>query len=571
LTAVNSRKNTSGGEIKVIIASEVASEGLDFKNIRQVHILEPWYNMNRIEQIIGRAVRNLSHSMMNEMDRNVTVYLHAILIRGNQAKVASIDGRLLESIDLEWYRRSNIKQLHISDVERLLKQNAFDCALNKSRLVFQGLGARQLKTSVGKLITYDPSDVNNSRQCDFVNCDIRCAVESSAVINDGSISATYDRNMIASAEASIQKLFSHKVVVPLLSLTTDLLTDDPNIRSDVVAIATSRMVRTKKTFKGLLGMQGFLLKRSDKLVFQPMNIADKKIGVKERVSPSTTKVMDVNIALATGKEFGKGAEDEDDTSTKTSAERLAESVIFIFQSLSQVSNETIEMNIVYDMVIDMADKDSFLEASQISVGKPPKGEKDLFANASMLRAQTPFVDNITAAMERSMLFMLQKKYAKGLVLCLHNGEIYSVSSDQPYLIAAENEKTKLLKYVSAETTVALNNVLNIGFSDIDKNGVYKFKIFNTVEPKKDEKGSVCGTSSLKSDVLVKVIKNANSTFMRPGKNKKELLCLAYEYILRQKAVLSGLSYKRPAIGYMLQENEKQLKQQLKKQKQSKKK
>ena len=53
--------NNTNGEKQVVIISKAGSEGLDFKNIRQIHILEPWYNINRIDQIIGRGVRNLSH------------------------------------------------------------------------------------------------------------------------------------------------------------------------------------------------------------------------------------------------------------------------------------------------------------------------------------------------------------------------------------------------------------------------------------------------------------------------------------------------------------------------------
>ena len=49
------------------------SEGLDFKFIRQVHVLEPWYNMNRIEQIIGRAVRTCSHKDLPFEERNVEI------------------------------------------------------------------------------------------------------------------------------------------------------------------------------------------------------------------------------------------------------------------------------------------------------------------------------------------------------------------------------------------------------------------------------------------------------------------------------------------------------------------
>ena len=37
--------NFNGKQVKVVLISKAASEGIDLKNIRQVHILEPWYTM----------------------------------------------------------------------------------------------------------------------------------------------------------------------------------------------------------------------------------------------------------------------------------------------------------------------------------------------------------------------------------------------------------------------------------------------------------------------------------------------------------------------------------------------
>ena len=48
LTNIN---NKYGKDIKVVLISQAGTEGLDFKFIRQVH-MEPWWHMNRLEQII---------------------------------------------------------------------------------------------------------------------------------------------------------------------------------------------------------------------------------------------------------------------------------------------------------------------------------------------------------------------------------------------------------------------------------------------------------------------------------------------------------------------------------------
>ena len=77
IKALTNDDNKYGSKVKVVIISKAAAEGIDLKNIRQVHILEPWYNMMRIEQIIGRGVRNLSHMLLPFIERNAN-FSHGI-------------------------------------------------------------------------------------------------------------------------------------------------------------------------------------------------------------------------------------------------------------------------------------------------------------------------------------------------------------------------------------------------------------------------------------------------------------------------------------------------------------
>jgi hypothetical protein len=114
-------ENKNGEYVKVILISKAGSEGLDFKNIRQVHILEPWYNMNRIEQIIGRGVRNMSHCSLPFANRNVEIYLHGTILNDKKDE---------ECADLYVYRLAEKKALQIGRVTRLMKETAVDCLLN---------------------------------------------------------------------------------------------------------------------------------------------------------------------------------------------------------------------------------------------------------------------------------------------------------------------------------------------------------------------------------------------------------------------------------------------------------
>merc|ERR1711871_1874478 len=123
---VNHKDNKNGEKVKVVLISKAAAEGVDFKNIRQIHITEPWYNMNRIEQIIGRGVRTFSHKNLPFNKRNVELYLHGTLLSNEDE----------ESADLYIYRLAEKKAIQIGVVSRILKENAVDCILNKEQTNF---------------------------------------------------------------------------------------------------------------------------------------------------------------------------------------------------------------------------------------------------------------------------------------------------------------------------------------------------------------------------------------------------------------------------------------------------
>lgn len=58
---VNSLENIDGKIIKVILGSPSIKEGVSFKHIQHVHILDPVWNQSAIDQLEGRAIRYCSH------------------------------------------------------------------------------------------------------------------------------------------------------------------------------------------------------------------------------------------------------------------------------------------------------------------------------------------------------------------------------------------------------------------------------------------------------------------------------------------------------------------------------
>jgi hypothetical protein len=122
LRRLKDRKNIAGDDIRVIIASEKVSEGVDFKYVRQVHVLDPWFNMSRIEQVLGRGMRTCSHSLLPFEQQNCTVYLH----------VCRYPEDTKESADEYIYREFvENKAVRIASTKRVIMESAMDCDLQK--------------------------------------------------------------------------------------------------------------------------------------------------------------------------------------------------------------------------------------------------------------------------------------------------------------------------------------------------------------------------------------------------------------------------------------------------------
>jgi len=75
----NKFQNKEGKLLKVMLLSPAGKEGVSFMRVKQIHILEPYWNTSRMQQIIGRGVRFCSHKDLPVEDRFVNIYIyHAV-------------------------------------------------------------------------------------------------------------------------------------------------------------------------------------------------------------------------------------------------------------------------------------------------------------------------------------------------------------------------------------------------------------------------------------------------------------------------------------------------------------
>lgn len=151
---INSDTNIDGSQVKVILMTPVASEGLSFYNVREMHIMEPWFHFNKSTQVIGRGIRNCRHQLLPIEKRNVTVFMYA-----------SYENQEKETADIHALRIASVKFLEINTIDKLIRDNAVDCFLMKNLNYFPKslfeLGEMKITTSQNNTINYLLGDKEN--------------------------------------------------------------------------------------------------------------------------------------------------------------------------------------------------------------------------------------------------------------------------------------------------------------------------------------------------------------------------------------------------------------------------
>jgi hypothetical protein len=279
-----------GTNVKVVIGSQVASEGLDLKCIREMHVLDAWYHLNRTDQIIGRAIRYCSHTALRPIERaqglpamalnNCLIYLHALRVGETEG------GPAFETADMYAYRIAIEKAIAVGHVQRLLKRHAWDCQLELEAITFTGLPRRvQVDAQGRRMEDYDINDQDFTTYCDYQRCAAECAVtvarsEAEGLHLDAStFSAADARKLILNKQDAVRRLFDDQVMVPE-TVVQGIFSDLPwEISSEaLMELIDGRRFRLTRPD----GVEGFLIKKAGYIVFQPALIQDTDIPMTMR-------------------------------------------------------------------------------------------------------------------------------------------------------------------------------------------------------------------------------------------------------------------------------------------------
>jgi hypothetical protein len=147
-----SNNNNMGEIIKVLMITSAGSEGINLRNTRYVHIMEPYWHPVRLEQVIGRARRICSHQGLPPDLRTVDVFIYLMTLTQEQ-----IDGEF--GIELKLKDRSNLPPFACQTSDEKL----FEVSTIKENLTDQILKA--IKSSSIDCITHTKSNMKEGIVC----------------------------------------------------------------------------------------------------------------------------------------------------------------------------------------------------------------------------------------------------------------------------------------------------------------------------------------------------------------------------------------------------------------------
>lgn len=251
LRVFNNANNKYGDDIKIIIGGPSVSEGITFKNIRQIHVLEPYWNLSRIEQVIGRGVRFGSHQILPPYERKVSVYLYTSVGKFSSEET---------SLDFLKYKLSEDKDKSSKHVEQILRNIAVDCSLNKKR---------NLQTA----------SKNYTRECQYSVCDYSCPVDVTKQISKKSIDySTYDlkKHDIEQYNYIIEKIKELYKISSVFTLKDILRYVKKNnfsyeILKDNIIYCLVDLIKNKEIIENYSSVKGFIINIEDYFILNPEN------------------------------------------------------------------------------------------------------------------------------------------------------------------------------------------------------------------------------------------------------------------------------------------------------------
>jgi hypothetical protein len=134
-TGFTETKNHHGEICNIIGITGAGAEGISLKSVRSVHVMEPYWNKVRTEQVKGRAIRLCSHEDLPVEERKVDIYTYIAHFTPEDIAARKIDETIItmdggETTDVHILKIGNRKEKILQSFLTAMKEAAVDCFQN---------------------------------------------------------------------------------------------------------------------------------------------------------------------------------------------------------------------------------------------------------------------------------------------------------------------------------------------------------------------------------------------------------------------------------------------------------
>ena len=172
----NQDNNVNGEMCQIVIGSKVVGEGISLKAVRMMFLITPWWNEATMDQAIGRAIRSWSHEQLPPANRQIDVYRLAAIPQTVTANGYTTQ-QSIRSVNFHIYAQSQDKDKRVKSVEKMIKEAAVDCVLNRKRNILS-------------------SDVSGSKECHYLEeCGYDCTYVDPALYNSEHLHDFYETRL----------------------------------------------------------------------------------------------------------------------------------------------------------------------------------------------------------------------------------------------------------------------------------------------------------------------------------------------------------------------------------------
>ena len=525
INAVKNINNTNGENIKIILGTSVTSEGIDFKNIREIHVLDPWYHLYKTEQIIGRGIRFCSHINLPNEERNVTVYLHT-----------SGESYEKESIDTNTYRMAEQKASQIGEIETILKNNAIDCYLNENINYISDLELFKIRSSRSNKITkINVNDQEYSKVCSFSNnCNINCTINKENLLQLDNIKNNDLLSIDTYSEQNIIDLIKPiiKIIIELYNIydfytLQEIITrinETIDTNDFIIYHSIKHMIDYKTPIWNKNNISGYIIQRNQFYIYQPFYNNDIYLPLYNRMSETDNKNNTINLNIY--KSFEVNIPDDSYKCVDNYIDIYFKIYTDIFNSTMKGWRDPETKNLVYGEISKLKGNMMFFK-NRIQVPLKKLNEiNDIIRYSDLLRFIIPninnqvFINHILDKINYSDKLILMKN-----ILCnviknnykepndIYDNYIYKFFKNNIIRINKNGEYSILNEKGGNIIGFFLHNTLK-SFKNISKSNLSKFNFFIFIEQSRkwielDEIGKISIKNNFDKNKSINKFKTSN--------------------------------------------------------------